>query len=199
MPERVNGGQFLVVVGALALLVSLFLDWFAPGVTAWTVFEIVDLVLAAIAILALVGAVAVALPGAGIPPFTASVPLALGLIAFVLVAAALIDPPPAARSADPEIGAWIALAGAALISIGALLSVARISLQIIFAPREAGRSRTEARAGAAEAPLASEETGYEEEPPEPIDEELAVEPTEPVPTESVPTEEHRVFPEDEPR
>ena len=45
MPERINGGQALVVVAAIGLIVSLFLDWYAPGVSAWTAFEIVDLLL----------------------------------------------------------------------------------------------------------------------------------------------------------
>ena len=48
MPERINGGQALVAVGAIVLIVSLFLSWYEPGRTAWTVFEVWDVVLAAI-------------------------------------------------------------------------------------------------------------------------------------------------------
>jgi hypothetical protein len=53
MPERINGGQALVVLGAAALIVSLFLHWYEPGRSAWTVFEVWDLALAAIGIAAL--------------------------------------------------------------------------------------------------------------------------------------------------
>jgi hypothetical protein len=176
MPERVNGGHLLVVVGALALLVSLFLDWFEPGVTAWSVFELVDLLLAAIAVAALVGVVSAAAPGLGLPLLRSGTLLVLGLVAFILVAEALVNQPPAVAGRDPELGAWIALGGATLMTLGALLSVARVSLEITMAPRERRTERAAAEPPPAE-PLARE----------------------PFPTESIPTEEHRVFPEDEPR
>ncbi len=35
MPERINGGQVLVVLGAIALIVSLFLHWYEPNRSAW--------------------------------------------------------------------------------------------------------------------------------------------------------------------
>jgi uncharacterized membrane protein HdeD (DUF308 family) len=53
MPERINGGQALVAIGAIALIVSLFLNWYEPGRSAWTVFEVWDIVLAAIGIAAI--------------------------------------------------------------------------------------------------------------------------------------------------
>src|SRR5947207_1940707 len=53
MPERIDGGQALVAIGAIALIVSLFLSWYEPGRSAWTVFEVWDIVLAAIGIAAL--------------------------------------------------------------------------------------------------------------------------------------------------
>jgi hypothetical protein len=192
MPQRVNGGQLLVAVGAVALLVSLSLDWYQPGVDAWSVFEIVDLLLAAIAVAAIVGVISVALPGLGLPLPLPSVPLVLGLAAFILVAAALINQPPAVADRDPDTGAWIALAASGLMALGALLSVARVSLDITVAPRERRAERAEAFVD--EEPAFEDEPGYGE--PEPPDEGLAVEPT---PTESIPTEEHPTLPEDEER
>jgi hypothetical protein len=193
MPQRVNGGQLLVIVGAIALLVSLALDWYEPGFDAWSVFEIVDLLLAAIAVAAIVGVVSVALPGLGLPLPPPSAPLVLGLAAFVIVAAALINQPPLVAERDPDTGAWVALAGAGLMALGALLSVARVSFEITVAPRERRAQRAEA--------FATEEPAYEDEPayvePEPPDEGYAVEPTEPTPTESLPTEEHPMLPEDD--
>jgi hypothetical protein len=136
MPERVNGGNVLIAIGALALLVSLFLDWYQPGVSAWTVFEIVDLLLAVIAIAAVFGAFTRAVPRAGLPEPPRIVESVLALAALVLVVAALINPPPAAIDLDPDTGAWIALAGVVLMAIGALLGLARVSFVITLSPRE---------------------------------------------------------------
>ena len=35
---NIDAGPVLSVAGGLVLLVSLFLDWYEPGVSAWTVF-----------------------------------------------------------------------------------------------------------------------------------------------------------------
>ena len=51
-----EAGAAVAAVGALLLLVSLFLDWYGDGregYSAWTLFELIDLVLAAIALLTL--------------------------------------------------------------------------------------------------------------------------------------------------
>jgi hypothetical protein len=137
MPERINGGQALVVVGAIALIVSLFLDWFQPGVTAWTVFESVDLLLAALAVAAL----AIALGGAVNPQgsLAARAPRwlpALGITALVIVVAALLNHPPAAIGRSAETGAWVALGAAAALAVGGILGATRISLVITLRPRE---------------------------------------------------------------
>ena len=49
MTRRIEAGPVLVGLGALVLLVSLFLDWYEPDVTAWEAFEVLDLLLAALA------------------------------------------------------------------------------------------------------------------------------------------------------
>ncbi|MEA2356409.1 MAG: hypothetical protein QOD61_2538, partial [Solirubrobacteraceae bacterium] len=49
---RPDTGGLVAAVGGLLLLVSLFLDWYTLAtftVTAWTAFEVWDLVLAALA------------------------------------------------------------------------------------------------------------------------------------------------------
>ena len=56
MTRRIEAGPVLVGLGALILLISLFLDWYQPAVTAWEAFEVLDLLLAALAIAALVAA-----------------------------------------------------------------------------------------------------------------------------------------------
>ncbi len=99
-------------------------------------FEIVDLLLTVIAIAALFGVFTRAVPRAGLPEPPPSVEPVLALAALILVVAALINPPPAAIDLDPDTGAWIALAGAVLMGIGALLGLARVSLVITLSPRE---------------------------------------------------------------
>jgi hypothetical protein len=143
MTERLDGGRILVAVGAVALLVSLFLDWYGPGelgfgtaITAWTAFEITDLLLALIAVGALLVAVGATVPEARLPEAPGAAPPILGAAAFVLVAISLIDVPPAANGASLETGAWIALAGSALMLIGGVLSVTRVRLVVTVSPRE---------------------------------------------------------------
>ena len=53
-PRSLEGGILLIGAGAILLLVSLFLEWYQPGVDAWEIFEVWDLVLAVLAIVALV-------------------------------------------------------------------------------------------------------------------------------------------------
>jgi hypothetical protein len=131
MPERINGGQVLVVLGAITLLISLFLNWFEPSRSAWTVFEVWDLVLAAIALAAIAAAMPLRIGGAS---GESTVPRrwlpALGIAALVIVFVTLVNHPPAARGAGVEVGAWIALVGSILLTAGGVLSRARISLVI---------------------------------------------------------------------
>ena len=48
--RRIDAGPLLALLGGLVLLVSLFLDFYEPTFTAWEVFELLDLVLAALAV-----------------------------------------------------------------------------------------------------------------------------------------------------
>jgi hypothetical protein len=131
MPGRVDAGGVLAAFGGIVLLVSLFLDWYPAG-SAWTLFELVDIVLAAIGLAALVAVLPLRRPGE---------PAAVGLVpdgwlpaiagaALVIVVVSLINDPPAVRGAGPEAGAWIALAGALLLAAGAVLARAQISVVI---------------------------------------------------------------------
>jgi hypothetical protein len=135
MPERFNAGQLMAMVGAAVLLVSLFLDWYEPDLSAWEVFEIADLVLAGLAIAALAAALPMRLPGAGERRALAeerSLPwIGLAALAFVLVT--LINDPPAARDLPLDYGAWVGLVGALALAAGGFLSNARIS--VVISPR----------------------------------------------------------------
>lgn len=131
--RTIEAGMLLIGLGAILLLVSLFVEWYQPGVEAWDVFEVWDLVLAMLAIAALV-AVAGRL-GFG-PPRPALWLIGPAVAALVIVLYALIDPPPVTAGlpdGDPGTGLWLALAGAVLMAAGGLLSVARISVAITAA------------------------------------------------------------------
>jgi hypothetical protein len=136
-----DGGKVVIALGALLLLVSLFLNWYGfghgpdgDGFSAWTTFELTDLILAVLAIAAIAAAVEPLVRATPrLPERTGTI---AGPVALVLVAASLINEPPAAQGFDAtiEIGAWLALAGAAIMCAGALLAFNRISL--VVTPRD---------------------------------------------------------------
>ena len=156
MPEKINASQILVVAGAVVLFASLFLDWYEPrfadesGLTAWTVFELGDILLAGLCLVAIAAVIPVPREGG-----TATVVAArwlpwLGVAALAFVAISLVNDPPAARERGLEAGAWIGLAGAAMLAIGGLLSFARVSLVVTLRPAE-----SEPPTAASEAPTAT--------------------------------------------
>jgi peptidoglycan/LPS O-acetylase OafA/YrhL len=133
-PARINAGTALVGLGAVVLLMGLFMDWYEPGVTAWTVFELIDLLLALLAVAALVGvAGAAGLLGRAVDPRWL---LGISIAALVLVAEPMINNPPAVIGASLDGGAWVSLGGAIAMLVGAVLSTNRVSVVISFAPRD---------------------------------------------------------------
>jgi hypothetical protein len=148
MPERINAGQILVVVGAVALFVGLFLNWYEgtfggeDALSAWTAFELLDIVLAGLALVALAAAVPILREGRPATLISSRSLPWLGLAAFVLVAVTLLNDPPGARDRGLEVGAWIGLAGAAILAVGGLLSFARVSLVVGIRPADAEPTET---------------------------------------------------------
>ena len=136
MPERIDGGLSLAALGGVVLLVSLFLTWYEPSRDAWTVFEINDLILAALAlvVLASLGFSLVGSSEVG-SALGGSIPYA-GIGALIIVAATLIQSPPAAAHGTPQIGAWLALAGSITMTLGGLLLRSRVSVLITLRRRE---------------------------------------------------------------
>jgi hypothetical protein len=145
--ERFDAGTGLVAVGAILLLVSLFIDWYQPGGDAWAVFESLDLILAGAAIAALLSMA----PRLGNGGLGRAVPI-VSAAGFVVVAVQLIDPPPVVSDADLRTGAWLALAATALMAAGSLLGAASISITVDVRGRERRRraAAIDARDGAAE-------------------------------------------------
>jgi hypothetical protein len=160
--ERFDAGTGLVALGAVLLLVSLFLSWYDPSGTAWAVFESLDVVLALAAVTCLVAVV----------PRYAGLQRAVPVIAFAalfVVAVQIIQPPPAAANDQIEAGAWLALAGTALMAAGATLSAASISVTVDVRGRDRRRrtSAIDAREREDDETLPTAPYGTDEAEPEP--------------------------------
>lgn len=163
MPRRtLDTGAVVAGVGAILLLVSLFLDWY-EGMSGWTAFEVLDLVLAGLAVLALLAAaerLGYATPlgvrGRGL--------VVVGVAAVVIIASQLLNHPPAATGRAPQVGAWLALGSSILIAAGGLRALGRISVEVVVDREPDGdgpSTRTVEREAAAEA--AAEEPKVEAE------------------------------------
>jgi hypothetical protein len=151
--ERFDAGTGLVAVGAVLLLVSLFIDWYKPGGDAWAVFESLDLALTGAAVC---GLLAVA-PRFGSGGLGRALPV-ISAAAFAVVVVQLFDPPPAVADSDLATGAWLALAATAIMAGGALLGAASISVTVDVRGRERRRrtAAIDAREGAADAAEAAD-------------------------------------------
>jgi hypothetical protein len=134
MTRRLEAGPLLVTLGALLLLVSLFLEWFTGDVTAWQAFEVWDLVLFVLALAAAVAGLGLATQEAELID-RRFLPGIVGAV-VVIVAAQIIDPPPAAAGQDPDIGAWMALGGALVMCAGAVLTFGRVHLALTVEGRD---------------------------------------------------------------
>jgi hypothetical protein len=153
--RTISLGPVIGLLGAVLLFVSLFLDWWEGEITAFTAFEVLDLLLvllAAASIVALADALGLRLPGAS--PSRARLALPLGVVALFVILTQLVNDPPAIVGSDrgPDLGMWLALAGSLLIVAGGLLAVARVSLALDFEERERRRAPEAAPAGAADVP-----------------------------------------------
>jgi hypothetical protein len=128
-----------MALGALVLLVSLFLTWFdgASVLNAWEAFEITDLLLAVLAIAALAAAVGLITAEVDFVD-RRFVPWIVGAV-FVLVANQIIRPPVGSRTADLSTGAWLAFAAAVVMVLGAVLSLTKVSFAVAVEGRDRRR------------------------------------------------------------
>ncbi len=139
MPRRIDAGEVLAALGGVLVFVSLFLAWFDDA-SGWESFEALDVFIAALALTAIWAAMSnlFSLPSALSPR---ALPV-LGVVLLVVVAVQLIQPPPVfALDDDPvrETGAWLALAGAALVLLGGVLRAAHISVTVSVGGRDVRR------------------------------------------------------------
>jgi hypothetical protein len=158
--ERFDAGTGLVAVGAVLLLVSLFIRWYDPGGDAWAVFESLDLLLTGAAVC---GLLAVA-PRFGTGGLGRALPL-ISVAAFATVLVQLVDPPPVVSDSSLATGAWLALAATATMALGAILGAASISVTVDVRGRE--RRRRTAAIDARESAAEAAEAAVEAEPGRP--------------------------------
>jgi hypothetical protein len=133
MTRRFEVGPILVALGAIVLLVSLFLDWYG-SLTAWDAFEVVEVLLAALAVTALVIALGQLVPD--IEYIDRRYLPVVVLATAVLVAAEIINPPPAAGNAALESGAWIAFGSAVAMFLGTVLTFGRVRFAVSVEGRQ---------------------------------------------------------------
>jgi hypothetical protein len=129
-PRSLPVGPLVASVGAVLLIVSLFLDWYEQ-ITGFTVFEFLDLLLVLLA-LATIASLAGGL-GLVRPAPSPAVSLAVAIFTVLVVLSQVVnDPPAVAGHVGPgkDIGIWLALGGAGLMVAGAVLGYARISLAV---------------------------------------------------------------------
>jgi hypothetical protein len=139
LTRRFDIGPFVLALGALVLLGSLFLTWFDGAIVlnAWEVFEITDLLLVGLAIAAFVAALGLITPAVDLVD-RRFVPWIVGA-AFVIVADQLIRPPVILDNADLGTGAWMALAAVVVMVLGAVLSLTKVSFAVAVEGRDRRR------------------------------------------------------------
>jgi hypothetical protein len=159
-------GPLVAAIGAVLLIVSLFLDWYEE-LSGFTVFEFLDLLLVGLALVTI--AALVAAMGLMRRAERTALPLAAAVLALIVVVSQILNDPPAVagpNGADPDTGIWLALAGAALMVAGAVLASARIAIAV--EPREGRVSTTTAGPAAPPPPPPADEAPtVRDEPPPP--------------------------------
>jgi hypothetical protein len=133
--EQLALGPLVAAVGAVLLIVSLFIDWYETF-SGFTIFEFIDLLLVLLA-LATVASLA---SGLGLirPVVSPGVSLAVAVFAVLVVFSQIVNHPPGANGLEKDLGIWLALSGSALMVAGAVLGYAHISLAVETRPRAAG-------------------------------------------------------------
>ena len=125
---RLRGGELLAGVGAVVLLVSLFLDWVGPaGQSGWDALGWLVLALVAIAVLSAAVLVVLTTADRPVTHIVAAAVLTATVAPIALVALALrvlVFQPGPNEVTTVEYGAWIGLAAAALLTVGAWWSLA---------------------------------------------------------------------------
>ncbi len=110
--SKLSQGDMIAGAGAIGLFLFLFLDWVGP-INAWEGFDIVDIVLAAIAVAVIVLVVTRAMGNdVNVPGGRAEAIFLLGFTATVIVLTFVLE------GEERKIGMWLALLSAIAITYG---------------------------------------------------------------------------------
>ncbi len=136
---RLRAGELIAAAGGVALLVVMFLEWYAAGgttkvagrdihisvgFTAWEAFGVTDILLALAALIAIGLAVLTATRRSPALPVAASVITATtGILATLLVLYRILNQPGPNELIGVDAGAWVGLAACLGVFLGAWLSL----------------------------------------------------------------------------
>lgn len=110
--NRLSTGDLIAGAGAIGLFLFLFLDWFEPA-SAWELFDIIDILLAAIAIAVIVLVVTRAMGNdINVPGGRATAITVLGFAATMIVLTFVLE------GEERKIGVWLSLLAALAITYG---------------------------------------------------------------------------------
>ncbi len=127
--RRVRIGEIVAGVAGVVLLLSLFLEWYtvrgrAEGLTAWSAFSFVDLLVCLVALLGIALAVSqVVGRGPALPVAIGVITSTLGLAATLLVLYRILNQPGPNDAIGVGAGAWVGLAACLGVFLGAWLSL----------------------------------------------------------------------------
>jgi hypothetical protein len=120
--RRLSRGDWLAAAGGVVMLVALFLPWYSVGghdQTAWEAMAVDDVILAITALLAITVAVIVGIPSmASVSVASTSLAIMPAAVCLVVTVYRLVSPAPPV-DVSLEIGAWLGLAAAIAIAVGA--------------------------------------------------------------------------------
>jgi hypothetical protein len=116
--RRLRDGEWLAGGGGIALLAALFLDWYGNR-SAWQALAVIDVVIAALALVPIALAVLQATRRSPALPVAFSVLTVLaGALATLLIALRIVDPPGSEPLSEVHRGAWLALVTAVVVTVG---------------------------------------------------------------------------------
>ena len=134
--RRLRVGEWVAAAGGVALLATMFFDWYAvvvgvepglelsAGFDAWESFDAIDLVLALVAALAIALAVLQATQRSpALPVATGVLTTVLGAVAVLLVAYRIVNQPGDNEFVEVRAGAWLGLAATLAIAAGGWASL----------------------------------------------------------------------------
>jgi len=110
-----NNGPLIAAGGGLLLFISEFLDWFDVLGSAWEFMDIVDIILAVLALLAIgIGAMLATGNTANLPSSPGGIVTTSGIIAFSIVATFILE------GDDQKFGVFLALVGTIAMIVGGM-------------------------------------------------------------------------------